>query len=476
MRKNVASQVVGAQINSKTDGSAVTTGTTTVYVTGDGGTQAAGSVGSGACTHEGHGFWTYAPAQAETNYDHVAFTFENSSGVNATVQIYPGFPQTGDNYARLGAPAGASVSADVAAVKAVLPAALVSGRIDASVGAMASGVLTATAIAADAITDAKVASDVTIASVTGAVGSVTGAVGSVTGAVGSVTGNVGGNVVGSVASVTARVTANTDQLAGQTVTAGAGVTFPSSVASPTNITAASGVALTSAYDPAKTASQAGDAMTLTSGERTSIAAAIWNALTSGLTTVGSIGKLLVDNVNATISSRLPTSSYAAPLDAAGTRSAVGLATANLDTQLAALPTAAENADAVWEEAIADHDGTAGSTAEALSNATSGGGASAADIADAVWDETLADHQGSGSTGEALNGAGAAGNPWIAVGEGVYSTLDLLRMMAAVLLGKTSVAKHGTNDATVTFRDVSDSSDIVVAEMHKSNRNSVALNP
>lgn len=37
-----------------------------------------------------------------------------------------------------------------------LPAVLVSGRIDASVGAMASGVLTATAIAADAITAAKV--------------------------------------------------------------------------------------------------------------------------------------------------------------------------------------------------------------------------------------------------------------------------------------------------------------------------------
>jgi hypothetical protein len=67
----------------------------------------------------------------------------------------------------------------------------------------------------------------------GSVGSVTGAVGSVTGAVGS----VAGNVVGSVASVTARVTANADQLAGQTVTAAAGVTFPTSVASPTNITA-----------------------------------------------------------------------------------------------------------------------------------------------------------------------------------------------------------------------------------------------
>lgn len=42
-----------------------------------------------------------------------------------------------------------------------LPAALVSGRIDASVGAMAANVLTATAINADAITAAKVAADVT---------------------------------------------------------------------------------------------------------------------------------------------------------------------------------------------------------------------------------------------------------------------------------------------------------------------------
>lgn len=96
MKKNVAGQVVGAQLVSKTDGSPVTAGTTTVYVTGDGGTQGAGSVGSGACTHEGNGFWTYAPAQAETNYDHVAFTFVNTSAVNATVQIYPSFPQTAD--------------------------------------------------------------------------------------------------------------------------------------------------------------------------------------------------------------------------------------------------------------------------------------------------------------------------------------------------------------------------------------------
>jgi hypothetical protein len=118
-----------------------------------------------------------------------------------------------DVFTRVGAPAGASVSADIAAVKvdtaAILvdtgttldgriPAALVGGRMDASVGAMAANVLTATAIAADAITDAKVASDVTIASVTGAVGSVTGNVGgNVTGSVGSVA--TGGIVAGSFA-------------------------------------------------------------------------------------------------------------------------------------------------------------------------------------------------------------------------------------------------------------------------------------
>jgi hypothetical protein len=243
------------------------------------------------------------------------------------------------------------IMADTNDIQSRLPAALVSGRMDASVGAMAANVLTAAAIAADAITDAKVAADVTIASVTGAVGSVTAGV---------------------------TVTTNNDK---------------------------------TGYGLSAAAVQA-----------------IWDALTSALTTVGSIGKLLVDNVNATISSRLATAGYTAPdntgiaaiktktdqlvftiankldasiqaagdfaqaaadkvwltaarlltagtnivlakgvgvtgfndLDAAGVRTAVGLAAANLDTQLAALdvdiltrlatsgytapPTAAQNAD------------------------------------------------------------------------------------------------------------------------------------
>lgn len=84
---------------------------------------------------------------------------------------------------------------------------------------------------------ANIGSPTTSVALSGTTISTSQAVASVSGAVGSVTGNVGGNVGGSVGSVTARVTANTDQLAGQTVTAAAGVTFPSSVASPTNITA-----------------------------------------------------------------------------------------------------------------------------------------------------------------------------------------------------------------------------------------------
>lgn len=135
-------------------------------------------------------------------------------------------------------------------------------------------------------------------------------VASVSGAVGSVTGNVGGNVAGSVGSVTAAVTAGT-------------------------VSDKTGYSLSSAG-----------------------VQAIWDALTSALTTAGSIGKLIVDNLNATISSRLAAAAYTAP------------------------PSAANNADA-------------------------------------VWDAALAGHLGAGSTGAALNAAGSAGDPWATSLPGAY---------------------------------------------------------
>ena len=63
----------------------------------------------------------------------------------------------------------------------------------------------------------------------------------------------------------------------------------------------------------------GDAMTLTSGERTDLAAALWNRLTSAITTAGSIGKLILDNLNATISSRAPAATALSNADWTSTR-------------------------------------------------------------------------------------------------------------------------------------------------------------
>lgn len=88
----------------------------------------------------------------KTQTDKLTFTVANQVDSNVLDWKSAVAPaMTGDAFARLGAPAGASVSADIAAVKALLPAALVGGKMDSSVGAMAAGVITAAAVATDAI-------------------------------------------------------------------------------------------------------------------------------------------------------------------------------------------------------------------------------------------------------------------------------------------------------------------------------------
>lgn len=78
----------------------------------------------------------------------------------------------------------------------------------------------------------------------------------------------------------------------------------------------------------------------------------------------------------TVTSRLASSSYTAPLDAAGTRTAVGLASANLDiqlaaiasyidTEIAALPTAAQIADKILGRNIAGSSDGGRTVTEAL---------------------------------------------------------------------------------------------------------------
>ena len=112
--------------------------------------------------------------------------------------------------------------------------------------------------------------------------------------------------------------------------------------------------------------------------------ALWAALTAGLTTVGSVGKLLVDQLNATIASR---SSHAAA-DVWGV--ATRLLTAGTNIVLAK-----------------------GTGLTGLNDPTP------AALADQVWDEVLAGHLTAGTTGAALNGASSAGDPWTTALPGAY---------------------------------------------------------
>jgi hypothetical protein len=62
-------------------------GVVTVFVTIDGGTQAIGTVGSGLCTAEGNGYFSYAPSVAEVTGSLLAFTFIGTGAIPATIQV-----------------------------------------------------------------------------------------------------------------------------------------------------------------------------------------------------------------------------------------------------------------------------------------------------------------------------------------------------------------------------------------------------
>ena len=74
------------------------TGTVAVEVTIDGGTKAAGG---GSVTHEGEGYHSYGPTQAETNGNHIAVSFAGTGALTQTIQVYTAFPQTVDNNTKI---------------------------------------------------------------------------------------------------------------------------------------------------------------------------------------------------------------------------------------------------------------------------------------------------------------------------------------------------------------------------------------
>jgi hypothetical protein len=161
------------------------------------------------------------------------------------------------------------------------------GAVTLANGAHGGAAATLTLLGAAGIVATKLDAPINGAITGNITGNLSGSVGSVTGAVGSVTGNVGGNVSGSVASVAANgITATSiasDAINAASVKADAVTKIQNGLATPTNITAASGVALTVDYDAAKTAAQAGDAMTIDVGgiQATSFAAGAIDAASAG---------------------------------------------------------------------------------------------------------------------------------------------------------------------------------------------------
>ena len=157
--------------------------------------------------------------------------------------------------------------------------------------------------------------------------------------------------------------------------------------------------------------------------------AIWDALTSALTTASSIGKLLVDNINATISSR---STYAGA-DTAGTTTLLSRIASALSISGGAV-TVGTNNDKTGYSVTGDLSATMKTSVET-----------------AVWDATAAAHNTAGTTGNKLNSAASAGDPWTTALPGAYAAGTAGKILGTNL--DTTVSSRGTGTSTVTTGDV-----------------------
>jgi hypothetical protein len=224
----------------------------------------------------------------------------------------------------------------------------------------------------------------------GSVGSVTGAVGSVTGAVGSVTGNVGGSV-GSVATggitsasfaagaINAAAIA-TGAIDADAVAADAGTEIATAVwalatrtlTANTNLNDPTAAAIADAVWDEVLSGHAGVGSTGAALSAAGGSGDPWSTALPGAYGAGTAGKILGDNLNATVGSR--SSHSAADVWAVATR--VLTAGTNLGTVAANVTqvngesvttyTSATLADAVWDEAASGHT-TAGTTGKALAD-------------------------------------------------------------------------------------------------------------
>lgn len=260
-------------------------------------------------------------------------------------------------------------------------------------------------------------------------GNLSGSVGSVSGAVGSVTGNVGGTINGFTVAAKAEIqTEAEDALVAHNldhlVKSAVDTNFATTVHADSVIghIADNGAGFDRTTDSLeairdKAVDVEADAQDIQNRIPVALVGgrieAIVGAMANDTLTASALAANAVTEIQAGLST----------LDVAGVRSAVGLASANLDTQLDTLPTAAENATAVW--------------ASGTRTLTSFGTL----VAD-IWAHTL-------ETG--------------------WTVLESLRVMLASAAGKLS----GAGTTTVTIRDAGDSKNRITATVDESgNRTAV----
>jgi hypothetical protein len=99
----------------------------------------------------------------------------------------------------------------------------------------------------------------------------------------------------------------------------------------------------------------------------------------------------------------------------------------------------------------------------------GTGLTTSNVGQAVWSALALVNNEAGTMGEKLNDAGSAANPWTEVIEGSYTAAEVLRLLASVAGGKSTVTGN-----QVIFRDLNDTVDRVDATVVSGERTDVNL--
>lgn len=379
--------------------------------------------------------------------------------------------QTGDSFARIGAPVSTNISVDINNIRTRIPSSLIGGRMDSHVSTITDGVLTAASFAAGAfdavwavaarfltagtnivlakgvgvtgfndlsavevnaevdtaIADARL--DELLVADSDIDGVAPPAVGSVfhellSKTAGSFTYDQTTDSLEAIRDKEADIEADTQDLQARTPAALVGGRMDSSVGAMAADTLTASALASDAGD--ELADKVWDEAIVGHLGAGSTGAALnaagsagdpWVTPLPGAYGAGTAGKIIGDNINATVSSR------ATP--------------AQVNTEV--------------DTALADYDGP--TSAELVSEINSvqvdiaaiPAAPTAGAVADQVWDEALAGHLGVGSTGEALNAAGAAGDPWTTALPGAYGAGT-----AGKLVGDNINASISSRLATVGY--------------------------